>query len=95
MIKGLINQPIKKFNPNSHWSIDRWWTEKEKIDLGVIEIGKTMKFEEFPQILEEASNNILTLKDELIELSDESKLKKNKSAINLELDKISETNIDL
>lgn len=30
-------QPIEKFNPENHWSVDRWWTEKEKVDLGIVE----------------------------------------------------------
>lgn len=27
--------PISKFTPNNHWSIDRWWTAKERIELGI------------------------------------------------------------
>lgn len=27
--------PTSKFNPEEHWSIDRWWTTKERIALGM------------------------------------------------------------
>lgn len=30
-------QPIAMFDPDNHWSVDRWWTEKEKIELGIVE----------------------------------------------------------
>lgn len=30
-------QPIEKFCPDTHWSIDRWWTNEEKVLLGIEE----------------------------------------------------------
>lgn len=27
--------PIDKFSPENHWSVDRWWTAKERISLGI------------------------------------------------------------
>lgn len=42
-------QPIDKFNPDVHWSIDRWWTKDEKIDLGIEEEETVLTLEEFKE----------------------------------------------
>lgn len=42
-------QPINKFNEEikNHWSIDRWWSREEKIELGIEEEAETVSLEEF------------------------------------------------
>jgi len=45
-------QPITSFDPEKHWSIDRWWTQKEKIELGIEEEEEEITPEEFFNLLE-------------------------------------------
>jgi type I restriction-modification system DNA methylase subunit len=40
-------QPIERFDPDSHWSVDRWWTREEKVELGIMEEEQVMTLEEF------------------------------------------------
>ena len=79
----IIDIDIFKKNVNKSWDIDKFWTRKEKIDLGVIKIGETLKLNEFPQVLEETSNNILSLKNELLDLINDTKNQKNKLSYKL------------
>lgn len=39
-------RPIDNFQ-NSHWVIDRWWSQDEKVLLGIEEVKKTVTIEEF------------------------------------------------
>jgi type I restriction-modification system DNA methylase subunit len=71
--KRLKIQPIEKFDPETHWSVERWWSKEEQIELGVIEEEKLTKFEDFPAIIEEVANNILSFKEELLQLNEKKK----------------------
>lgn len=44
-------QPIDKFDPDQHWSVDRWWTKTEKVELGIEEIEHVVTGEEFLDLL--------------------------------------------
>ncbi|MBE4030162.1 N-6 DNA methylase [Vibrio parahaemolyticus] len=44
--------PISKFNPNEHWSIDRWWKAKERIALGIDDEKTITDPLEFSNLLE-------------------------------------------
>ncbi|MDR0829757.1 MAG: N-6 DNA methylase [Prevotellaceae bacterium] len=66
-------QPIEKFDPESYWNIERWWSKEEQIKLGIVEEDKTIKFEELPELIEEVANNILSFKEEIIELNEKKK----------------------
>lgn len=52
------------------WIIDKWWTEEERIELGIVEKDKSIKFEEFPNLIEEVANNILSFKEEILLLNE-------------------------
>ena len=67
LVKKLID------NVDSSWIIDNWWTIEEKIELGIEEQENFIKFEEFPQLLEEVANNILSLKEEVEILAEKKK----------------------
>ncbi len=67
--------PIDKFDPDIHWSVDRWWTKKEKIELGIEEEDKSISIEELPYIVENIADNIMSFKNELLELSQKKKSK--------------------
>ncbi|MBU1130974.1 N-6 DNA methylase [Patescibacteria group bacterium] len=40
-------QNLDKFEPEKHWSVDRWWSKEEKIELGIEEEEQEIKEEEF------------------------------------------------
>ncbi|MFA6970414.1 MAG: N-6 DNA methylase [Gallionella sp.] len=61
--------PIEKFDPELHWSVDRWWSKDEKIVLGIEEEDKAIKFEELPYLVEDIADNIMSFKNLILELS--------------------------
>jgi len=62
---------IDKFTLDNQWSVDRWWKKEEKIELGIEKEERSIKIDELPYVVEDISNNILTFKDEIIELNKE------------------------
>lgn len=71
-------QKFERFieNIGNHWSIDRWWTEEEKIKLGLEEEKIILSEDEFYDKIDD-------LKNKLISLFDDIKSDKEKSVINL------------
>lgn len=69
--------PFSKFTATieQSWIIDKWWTEGEKVELGIIEKDKSVKFEDLPNIIEEVANNILSFKEEILQLNEKKKFK--------------------
>lgn len=65
--------PVDRFDPDTHWSVDRWWSKEEKIGLGIEEEDKTIKFEELPYFVEDIADNIMGIKNLLLELSEKKK----------------------
>ena len=72
--------PFSKFQTSieQSWIIDKWWSEEEKIELGIVEKDKSIKFEELPNLIEEVANNILSFKEEILQLNEK---KKHKSTV--------------
>lgn len=62
-------QPIDKFDPDGHWSVDRWWTQEEKIELGIIEEEETMTVEDFSNYIGEISDMLVSFQEPLAELN--------------------------
>lgn len=65
-------QPIEKFQPENHWCVERWWSKEEKEELGIEDENLKLKIEEFPTLLDEVSNSIISIKEEVQELASES-----------------------
>ncbi|MFH1860324.1 MAG: N-6 DNA methylase [bacterium] len=61
-------QPIDKFKPEYNWMIDRWWTDKEKEELGLFEGNTKLDIGDFAILLGDVANDILTYQEELKEL---------------------------
>lgn len=40
-------QPIEKFDPEKSWCVDRWWTQEEKVNLGIEKEIEVLSPEEF------------------------------------------------
>lgn len=63
-------QPFSKFGAESNWCIDRWWTKEEKDGLGINEDNLKIKVEEFPNLIDEVSNSLSSIKEEAISLNE-------------------------
>lgn len=64
-------QPIELFKPENHWCVERWWSSEEKETLGIKDENLKLKIEEFPTLLDEVSNSIISIKAEVEELSND------------------------
>ncbi len=51
-------QNIESFVPDEHWSIDRWWSKEEKIEIGIIEQVKSINTEEFGDLINDISSTL-------------------------------------
>jgi len=81
--KRLKIQPIEKFDPETNWSVERWWSKEEQIELGIVEEVSKTKFDDLPEIIEDVANNILNFKEEILLLKE-----KKKSEINFKYFKL-------
>jgi len=63
-------QPIDRFvnNVNKHWSVDRWWTREEKIELGIESEDTVMELEEFQERMKDMIQRVATLTKDLEQL---------------------------
>lgn len=64
-------QPIELFKPENHWCVERWWSNEEKEVLGIKDENLKLKIEEFPTLLDEVSNSIISIKAEVEELAND------------------------
>ena len=51
-------QPISRFDPNEHWSVDRWWLKEERVALGIEEEAPVVSLEEFQGKVEDTMKRI-------------------------------------
>lgn len=70
-------QPISKFDPNINWSVDRWWSKKEKIEIGIIEENKSVTISEFGDYIGDFADTLIEFKGVLKEISEEKKKEEN------------------
>lgn len=54
---------INDFYTGSHWSVDRWWTTEEKIELGIKDEESTITLDSFAAMLGDVSNVLLECQD--------------------------------
>lgn len=54
---------IDDFYEGNHWSVDRWWSKKEKIELGIRDEESSVTIESFASMLGDASNVLLECQD--------------------------------
>lgn len=84
-------QPINKFAPGGHWSIERWWTKEEQIELGIVEEDNSIDINAFGDLLSEIS---VSLKEQSLFLKENSE-KKSKNTIYKEVSLSDRTLFDL
>ncbi len=51
-------QPIEKFENEKYWIIDKWWSEEEKIKMGIEEEEKVLTIDEFNEEVQELKNDL-------------------------------------
>jgi len=62
-------QPVAKFSPDEHWSIDRWWTKEEKIELGILEEENATDIIGFSELVSDISETLSDFSSLLKEVS--------------------------
>jgi type I restriction-modification system DNA methylase subunit len=67
-------QPIERFDPNQHWSIDRWWPQEEQIELGIVEEKDSIDTNAFSELVGNISQNLAEYSELLKELSEKKKI---------------------
>ncbi len=54
---------IDEFYNGSHWSVDRWWTREERIELGIEEEAESVTPEEMGALVGDLANTLLEYQD--------------------------------
>ena len=49
---------VSKFNPNTHWSIDRWWSKVEQVELGILDENETVSLENLSEMVSDFSSTL-------------------------------------
>ncbi len=68
-------QPIQKFKPDNHWSIDRWWTKEEQIELGILEEDNVVSVNEFGELVNDISESLNEFSELIKEIGNKKKTK--------------------
>ena len=66
-------QPFSLFKPENHWSVDRWWTKEEQIELGIIGEDNVLTIENFSELVNEMSEVLKEHSNVLKEVSEKNK----------------------
>jgi type I restriction-modification system DNA methylase subunit len=77
--------PFKDFEDNieNSWIIDKWWSEEEKIEIGISEKKEKVGLLEFSSLVEDIAVSISGFQEEIKELAEKKKTKLNHSNFNL------------
>ena len=59
---------IEEFDPNTYWSVDRWWNKEEKIELGIVKEEIILTLDEFIEKTKDLESQIHNLTDQLMML---------------------------
>lgn len=74
---------IDEFYEETHWSIDRWWTREEKIDLGIEENVDAITLEDYIGLLSDTASTIMEYDEPLRELIKKKSLITNSKVVTL------------
>lgn len=61
---------IEEFYTSSHWSVDRWWSHEEKVELGIEESKKTVSLDEYRSVLTDVAATLSEFDEPLSELGE-------------------------
>ncbi len=59
---------INEFYEGSHWSVERWWSKAEKVDLGVEDEVAAISLSEFATLISDVSSSLMEFQEPLYEL---------------------------
>ena len=59
---------INNFYSGAHWSVDRWWTREEKINLGIEDNIETVSLEDYIGMISDAASTLMEFDEPLREL---------------------------
>lgn len=62
----IVNVDV--FESGSHWSVDRWWTRDEKIELGVEDMVDTVSLEGYISMVGDVASSLMEFDEPLREL---------------------------
>jgi type I restriction enzyme M protein len=65
--------PIDKFEPETHWTIDRWWSIEEKIALGIEDEDKVVSMLDFSILVQDMSDTLSSLSAEIKDSAEKKK----------------------
>lgn len=51
-------QPISMFEPENHWSVDRWWSHEERVQLGIEDELDSMSIQDFGNSVKEMAESL-------------------------------------
>lgn len=60
---------IDAFYTGAHWSVDRWWTQEERISLGIEEQVDSVSVEDFISIVEDTATTLSEFQEPLREIA--------------------------
>lgn len=75
---------IEQFDPDTHWSVDRWWSKEEKIDLGIEEENKTVDVLEFSSLVSDMAETLGSFSSMLKEVAEKKKIISDKKTVSLD-----------
>ncbi len=60
---------VNTFYTSSHWSVERWWTREERIELGIEEEVESVSVDEFISLVEDIAVTLNELQEPLREIA--------------------------
>lgn len=54
---------IECFNPKENWNIERFWTDEEKIELGILKNDDFISFDDFSELIADLNSDITDYKE--------------------------------
>lgn len=79
---------INEFYAGSHWSVDRWWTREEKIELGIEDTVDTVSLDDYISMVGDVASSLMEFDEPLREL-----VKKKSEITNSKLVSLDDENI--
>lgn len=76
--------PVEKFDPDTHWSVDRWWSKEEKIALGIEEEDRAIDVLEFSSLVSDIADTFGGFSSMLKEVGEKKKPIIDKKVITLD-----------
>lgn len=67
-------QEFSKFKPENNWSVERWWSKEEQIELGIIDENESVNISEFSDLISDISSTLSEFSNLLKEVTEKKKI---------------------